>query len=159
ARDVVDTGEIQSTSYFRAGLPSVRTLYVRLWTKLAGVWQSSDSTFTIVPSAFLVQAADLQYEGAFRVPADDFGSPQFHGFNYGGSAIAFNSQHDSLYMVGHSQDQLVAEISIPDVRTGTLYSLATAGVLQNFFDPLEGHRNDVNPLDPNSKLLGGLLPL
>jgi hypothetical protein len=159
AHDVVDTGEIQGTSYFRAGLPSVRTLYVKLWTKLGGVWQSSDSTFTIVPSAFLVQAADLHYQGAFRLPPDDFGSPQFHGFNYGGSAIAFNSQHDSLYMVGHSQDQLVAEISVPDIRTGTLYSLATAGVLQNFFDPLEGRRNDVNPLDPNSKLLGGLLPL
>ena len=31
---------------------------------------------------------DLEYLGAFRVPQGDFGSPQYSGFNYGGTALS-----------------------------------------------------------------------
>jgi len=46
AKDLVDTGAITQTSYVAAGLPSGRTLYVRLWTKVAGIWRYTDATFS-----------------------------------------------------------------------------------------------------------------
>jgi hypothetical protein len=50
ARDLVNTGEIQQTSYLvRTTLPSNQTLYVRLWTKLDGIWRFADSTFSAAP--------------------------------------------------------------------------------------------------------------
>src|SRR5438067_10965459 len=37
AKDLVNTGELQSTSYQALNLPLDQTLYVRLWTKVADV--------------------------------------------------------------------------------------------------------------------------
>jgi hypothetical protein len=45
AKDVVDTGEIQATSYTAPSLPVGQTLYARIHTKLASGWQYSDVTF------------------------------------------------------------------------------------------------------------------
>ena len=45
ASDVVDSGEMQVTSYSHA-LPAASRLYARLYTKVGGQWRSSDSTFT-----------------------------------------------------------------------------------------------------------------
>src|SRR5512135_1131297 len=46
AKDLVNTGEILQTSYLASSLPLGQTLYARLWTKVAGAWQYTDSTFT-----------------------------------------------------------------------------------------------------------------
>jgi hypothetical protein len=46
AKDLVDTGEIQSTSYLAAGLPGGQMVFARMWTKINGTWISSDSSFT-----------------------------------------------------------------------------------------------------------------
>jgi hypothetical protein len=46
AKDVVDSGERLAQSYTAAHLPAERTLYARLWTKIAGVWRYVDSQFT-----------------------------------------------------------------------------------------------------------------
>jgi hypothetical protein len=46
AKDVVDTGEVQTTQYDVARLPEGRALNARLWTKAGGAWRYSDSTFT-----------------------------------------------------------------------------------------------------------------
>jgi hypothetical protein len=45
-KDLVDSGELQPTSYVSAGLPSGQTVFARLWTKVGGLWRSSDSSFT-----------------------------------------------------------------------------------------------------------------
>jgi len=45
AKDVVDTGAIQATSYTAPSLPVGQTLYARIHTKLASGWQYSDVTF------------------------------------------------------------------------------------------------------------------
>lgn len=51
ARDLVDSGEISSTSLLvRQALPPATTLYVRLYTLVAGSWLPSDSTFTAAPA-------------------------------------------------------------------------------------------------------------
>jgi len=46
AKDLVDSGELQTTSYQAYGLPAGQPLYARLWTKKAGVWRYTDITFT-----------------------------------------------------------------------------------------------------------------
>ena len=61
-------------------------------------------------------------------------------------------------MVGHDWDQFVGEITIPQLATGSLSTLATASLLQPLTDVTEGRMSSVNPADPNSKKVGGLLP-
>ena len=80
------------------------------------------------------------------------------GFEYGGTAIGFNPSNRSLFIVGHDWDQFVAEIEIPGVRAGALAGLSTARLLQPLTDATEGTLQAINPSDPNSKKIGGLLP-
>ena len=53
-------------------------------------------------------------------------------------------------MVGHVWDQLSGEISIPALG-------GTATLLQNLRDATEGKIGQINPGDPNSKMIGGQL--
>jgi hypothetical protein len=104
----------------------------------------------------LLTQANLVYQGAFRVP--NLTSSTGATFNYGGTALTYNPAHISLYMVGHQQFQLSAEISIPAVvNSAELNALNTATLLQPFADPLEGKRNSVNPTNKNSNYIGGQL--
>lgn len=87
---------------------------------------------------------DLTYIGAFRLPKEKNGASRF---GYGGGALAFNPHGDpnaaadgfpgSLYIVGHENDQMVAEVNIPapvDQRNKALSNLNTASFLQPFAD-------------------------
>jgi hypothetical protein len=100
-----------------------------------------------------IQRNDLVYEGAFRLPGGQIG---VSNFEYGGTAIAFNSARKSLFMVGHDWHQAVAEISIPTIRTGAMDKLATAKVLQPFID-VKGRVPNNTLIDPNPVKIGGLL--
>jgi hypothetical protein len=83
---------------------------------------------------------DFTYLGAFRVPQGDLGGPLYHGLNYGGAAIAYYPAHNSLFIVVHDWDQLVAEISIPaPVKTSDIDSINTATLMQNLADITEGN--------------------
>src|SRR5204862_1563824 len=44
ANNLVNTGEIQTTSYSATTLPTNTLLYARLWTKVDGVWRYVDRT-------------------------------------------------------------------------------------------------------------------
>lgn len=102
----------------------------------------------------LVQKANLQYVGAFRLPAADVGGSNF---GYSGTALTYNPARDSLFVVGHDWHQKVAEISIPEVRQSAgVGGLATAAFLQPFGDPIDGKSRQVNPGDPNAIKVGGL---
>ena len=46
AKDLINTGETQLTSWPASTLPAGITLYARIWTKLANVWRYNDITFT-----------------------------------------------------------------------------------------------------------------
>jgi hypothetical protein len=101
----------------------------------------------------LVYARNLTYEGAFRLPDEEVNGTSFA---YGGAAVAFNPANHSLFIVGHEWQQKVAEIAIPEIRsTTTVRHLATATLLQPFFDPTQGRRGAVG--DGTVKI-GGLLP-
>ena len=58
AKDLVNTGETQNTSYLPATLPHGQTLYARISTKVGGVWRSVDSTFSVAPRARLTYPAN-----------------------------------------------------------------------------------------------------
>ncbi|OFZ19484.1 MAG: hypothetical protein A2X94_09040 [Bdellovibrionales bacterium GWB1_55_8] len=110
----------------------------------------------------LLHSADLTYLGAFLVPKQDMGGPQYQGLSYGGSAIAYNPVNHSLFIVGHDNNQQVAEISIPaPVNSSTLSDLNTATVIQNLVDITEGNRlnlkTDGGPIEVNGVKIGGLL--
>jgi hypothetical protein len=90
----------------------------------------------------LLQQSNLVYQGAFRVSASTFGGSSL---DYCNCRLAYNATNNSLYVVGHDQQQQVAEISIPTVvNSGTLSSLNTATVLQNFTDIAEGKMGKIN---------------
>ena len=55
AKDIVNSGEIQSTSLEVSGLPIGQTVYVLLWTKVSGTWQSVSATVTVGPIAVPLQ--------------------------------------------------------------------------------------------------------
>jgi uncharacterized repeat protein (TIGR03803 family) len=59
AKDLVNTGEIQQTSYLlRSTVPVNQTLYARLWTKAGGVWRFTDRTFSVMsPVAYFTYPA------------------------------------------------------------------------------------------------------
>ena len=67
AKDLVNTGETQQTSYLSPGLPTGTTLYARMWTKAAGVWRYVDSTFTAAPTTPLTATLTYPTAGAANV--------------------------------------------------------------------------------------------
>jgi hypothetical protein len=97
------------------------------------------------PSEPLLQQGNMVYQGAFRLPGGKYGAAQQNdSLAYGGTALAYNPTNNSLFMVGHDWEQLVAEISIPQIVNSTqLTSLNTARVLQGLYDITEGHRANI----------------
>ncbi|OLE83606.1 MAG: hypothetical protein AUF76_06020 [Acidobacteria bacterium 13_1_20CM_2_65_9] len=122
-------------------------------------------------TAPLVQAANLVYQGAFRVPAGIFEGPNltpwqhdngFAQFAYGGTSLAYNPVTDSLFIVGHDQGQLVAEVDIPTLLPGAqVINLNTASVRQPFTEVTDQQIDKVNndPLNPTDVTIkvGGML--
>jgi hypothetical protein len=101
----------------------------------------------------LIQSRHLVYEGAFRLPDGPIGGSSFA---YGGTALAFNPAHHSLFLVGHDWQQQVAEVSVPEIRTAAaVRRLDTASVLQPFADPTHGRREAVGS---STVKIGGVLP-
>jgi hypothetical protein len=45
AKNIVDTGEIHSTTYAMSNLPAGQTLYARIYTEQNGIWRSNDISF------------------------------------------------------------------------------------------------------------------
>ncbi len=86
-------------------------------------------------NAELIYAEDLTYLGAFRVPSDDFA--------YGGTAITFNADRQSLFMVGHDHHQQVGEISIAEPKTGDIARLNTASLVQDVSDITQGQMENI----------------
>jgi hypothetical protein len=55
-KDLVNTGEIQETTYRAYGLPVGQLLYARIWTKKASGWRYTDITFTVVNAGAIIKA-------------------------------------------------------------------------------------------------------
>lgn len=100
-----------------------------------------------------LQADAFVYEGAFRLPADEFG---ISSLNYSEGPIALNPVNQSLFIVGHSHHQAIAEFRIPAlVKSDQLGDLNRADPpLQPFYALLDRTTND-QALDR----IGGMLLL
>ncbi len=81
-------------------------------------------------------SSDLAYRGAFLLPAQ---VSDRKTFAYGGTALAYNPAHHSLFSVGHDWYQLTAEVTIPrPVRSSRLHDLRRARFRQPFADATSG---------------------
>jgi hypothetical protein len=90
---------------------------------------AEDATEDAAPDAStepeLLDISNLEYVGAFRVPAGEFGGSSM---NYAQGPIAYESQSHSVYLVGHTHDQALAQFSVPDiVDSQTVTDLEMAG--------------------------------
>jgi hypothetical protein len=100
-----------------------------------------------------VQASDLTYVGAFRVPS---GSDDQHTFKYGGRGLAFDARNGGLWMIGHDQQQWIAEVGIPTPSSSTtVAALPMAALLHDWRDGLAG---SMGPIGQSGVFVGGILP-
>lgn len=114
----------------------------------------------------MVTPGDFTYLGAFRLPHVD---GQESRFAYGGHAITFCPTGDSdgeddgfpgsIFMVGHKQHELVAEVDIPRpvVSSGkNMDDLAVARVVQPFTDITRGLRSRLTAGSSEPFQFGGM---
>jgi len=91
----------------------------------------------------LVQIGDLEYAGAFRVPADMFGISEL---NYSQGPIEVNAAHGSIYIVGHTYQQAIAEFPMPAlVMSDVLTDLNMAGSPMQTFASVLDRTSGGNP--------------
>ena len=60
----------------------------------------------------LLNIQNLEYLGGFRIPADTLGES---GASYANGVITLGKDGRSIYMVGHNNDQAIAEFEIPEL--------------------------------------------
>ncbi|NQZ87206.1 MAG: hypothetical protein HRT54_06460 [Colwellia sp.] len=83
----------------------------------------------------------LNYLGAFRLPKNKLGISRF---SYSIGPMTFNKDNNSLFVVGHPQDDAIAEIAIPAlVKSDDLDDLNVAPFLQGF-SPALSRLADIN---------------
>ncbi|MCO6430995.1 MAG: hypothetical protein J5J00_09050 [Deltaproteobacteria bacterium] len=101
----------------------------------------------------LLSLSDFEYAGAFRLPADQFGSSSL---NYSEGPIEYNPARNSIYIVGHNHHQEIAEFQVPElVQSTELEDLNMAGApLQQFSDSVLGRASQGN--SQNINRIGGL---
>lgn len=125
--------------------------------------------FTCVSEAasqYKINKSDLVYTGAFRVPKGDLGgsTPASRGssLSQGGVGLTFNPSRNSLFIMGHPNDRMVAEISIPNpIISLNLNELATSSVVQSPINLTDGNwdnvREDGTPVENGARPGGFLL--
>jgi hypothetical protein len=63
AKDVLNSGEVQSLSYqARSPLPAATLLYAKIWTKTNDAWSSQDSSFTTQAVAYFISPTNGDME-------------------------------------------------------------------------------------------------
>lgn len=83
--------------------------------------------------------ADLEYAGAFRLPATESNGDSFSS---GGGPLAFNPDRNSLF--AGTRSGRVAEVSLPTAsKSQAIAELPMAEYLQPFADPAEGRMREV----------------
>ncbi|MGA7304245.1 MAG: hypothetical protein WBW88_05200 [Rhodothermales bacterium] len=98
---------------------------------------------------------NLEYVGAFRLPADTYGSSSL---NYSEGPLAYNPSNSSILIVGHAWDQEIAEFVIPTVvNSTTLGDLNMAGDPVQYFTSVLDRAPSGNSQDLNR--IGGLAVL
>jgi hypothetical protein len=71
---------------------------------------------TDLPQLPLLHIDDLHYVGAFRLPDDTFGASSL---NYSQGPLEYDAANHSIYVVGHSHHQAIAEFAVPALVCST----------------------------------------
>lgn len=108
----------------------------------------------------LLQANNLTYLGAFRLPITNTGGN--YGFDYADAGgIAFNPANNSLFITNHVYENKFAEINIPVIiNSNNLDSLNRSVQIQNLADVTEGNMSKFGlngSVVPNPSLGGSLV--
>ena len=77
----------------------------------------------------LLHLSDFDYQGAFRLPAADYG---ISSMNYSEGPLAYDPAANSIFIVGHAHHQAVAEFLVPALVDSTVI-----GVLNMARDPVQ----------------------
>lgn len=100
----------------------------------------------------LVNPDEFEYRGAFRLPG---GEDRPQTFAYGGNAMTFNSDANSLFVMGHDRmpygdlpdGNQVAEITIPaPIISKNIEDLNTAEFIQNFENVAKGQFSEYDEI-------------
>ncbi len=87
--------------------------------------------------------ADFIYQGAFRLPAATYGPSSL---NYSEGPLEYNPDNHSIFIVGHSHHQNVAEFPVPALmKSPTLGALNMAAAPVQGFAPLLERTTSGNP--------------
>jgi hypothetical protein len=114
---------------------------------------TTTTTLAPPPEGALVTAADLEYLGAFRLPAADYGNSNL---NFSEGPLVFDAASQSIFIVGHTYQQAVAEFTVPELGSGAVVAdlpMAAAPV-QNFASVLD--RAPTTDADNILNRIGGL---
>jgi hypothetical protein len=99
-------------------------------------WAGPPAVLGAPPAQPRLTAPELVYRGAFLLPAQ---VSDRKTFAYGGTALAYNPAHHSLFAVGHDWYQLTAEVTIPrPLRSSSLRALRRSHFRQPFTDATDG---------------------
>ena len=118
-----------------------------------GMATAADSSAAPPQEFPLLSMEDFQYVGAFRLPARKYGESDL---NFSQGPIAFNSDRQSLFIVGHAHQQAIAEFAIPELVNSTvLTELNMAGDPIQPFAAILNRASSGNPEGNNR--IGGML--
>jgi len=82
----------------------------------------------------LLHLKDIEYQGAFRLPADTYGTSSL---NYSEGPLEYNSVNHSIFIVGHAHHQNIAEFVVPNiVKSEVLSELQMASAPRQAFSPI-----------------------
>ncbi len=99
-----------------------------------------------------LRLSDIQYEGAFRLPATTYGTSSL---NYSEGPIEYNGTNNSLFIVGHAHHQNIAEFSIPGlVKSTEISHLPMASEPNQHFSSILDRATEGNPQNLNR--VGGM---
>lgn len=83
---------------------------------------ATDSSIGVTRAATslpLLKLSDLRYQGGFRLPAGTYGASSM---NYSQGPIVYDRYNNSIFVVGHTDAQAVAEFSVPPLVHSTKIS-------------------------------------
>jgi hypothetical protein len=91
----------------------------------------------------LLHLTDIEYQGAFRLPADTYGTSSL---NYSEGPLEYNSVNHSIFIVGHAHHQNIAEFVVPKiVKSEVLTDLQMASAPRQPFTPILSRATGGNP--------------
>lgn len=115
---------------------------------------SSQSKADDATDPWLLTKADMQYAGAFKLPAGKAGKGKNCTFAFSPGPIAYDAKRDSFFVAGHNYMRGVAEISNPGLTETTELTELTRARYRQDFRNLIDQTSSGNPEKLN--VIGGL---